>query len=126
MHARHPGGSSRHGTARFRWKLTSETSKVSVANADTKPRIRDLFHGHVGSGSTGRGPLTTLWSALDHEYAELMQEEAAEPEESPQEPITTLTTLTTHFFAISRDPGFPATQHGIRQRMPLLPKESRM
>ena len=34
---------------------------------------------------SGRGPLTTLRSAIDHEYAEQTEEEAAEPEEYPEE-----------------------------------------
>ena len=34
---------------------------------------------------SGRGPLTTLWSAADHNYAEQTEEEAAEPEEYPEE-----------------------------------------
>jgi hypothetical protein len=36
----------------------------------------------------GRGPgrRTALWSAIDREDDELMKEETAEPEESPEEP----------------------------------------
>jgi hypothetical protein len=34
----------------------------------------------------GPGRRTILWSAIDHEYAELMQEKTAEPEESSAEP----------------------------------------
>ena len=76
----------------------------AAENGLTRKQIRDLFHGHVSSGSidqaleklsslelatsryvTGRGRPTTLWSAIDHEYAELMEEETAEPEESSEQ-----------------------------------------
>jgi hypothetical protein len=33
----------------------------------------------------GRGRPTTLWSAVDYQYEELMEEETAEPKESPEE-----------------------------------------
>jgi hypothetical protein len=76
----------------------------SAENGFTRKQIRNLFHGHVSSALidqaleklsslgvatsrfiSGRGPLTTLWSAIDHEYAERMEEEAAEPEEFPED-----------------------------------------
>jgi hypothetical protein len=76
----------------------------ATENGLTRQQIRGLFHGHVSSSSidqaleklrslglatsryiSGRGPLTTLWSAIDHEYAEQTEVEAAEPEESPEE-----------------------------------------
>ena len=69
-------------------------------NGLTRKQIRDLFHGHLGSGSIdqaleklrslgvatfryvpGRGPFTTLWSATDYEDPEPAKEETAEPEE---------------------------------------------
>ena len=70
----------------------------------TRKQIRNLFHGHVSSGSidqalerlsslgashfslcvAGRGRPTTLWSAIDHQYEEPMEEEATEPEEFPK------------------------------------------
>jgi len=34
----------------------------------------------------GCGRLTALWSAVDHEYEELLEEETAEPKESSKEP----------------------------------------
>jgi hypothetical protein len=70
----------------------------------TRKQIRELFHGNVSSGRIdqalerlsslglvtscfvpGRGRATTLWSAIDPGYGDLMEEETAEPEESPQE-----------------------------------------
>jgi hypothetical protein len=73
-------------------------------NGLTRKQIWNLFHGHVSSGSidqalerlsslelvasrylTGRGRPTTLWSAVDHEYEEPMEEEIADPKESPEE-----------------------------------------
>jgi hypothetical protein len=62
MDARRPGGLSRHGTARFRWKLTSETSNRWP---------RSPHHRLV---------------RIDPEYAEQTEEEVAEPEESWEEP----------------------------------------
>jgi hypothetical protein len=78
---------------------------VAAENGLTRKQIRDLFHGHVSSGSIdqaleklssvgvatsrflpGSRRPTTLWSAIDYEFAELMQEETAEPEESSAEP----------------------------------------
>jgi hypothetical protein len=74
-------------------------------NGLTRKQIRDLFHGHLGSGSIdqaleklfslgvatyryvpGRGPFTTLWSATeyenpDYEDPDPAEEETAEPEE---------------------------------------------
>jgi hypothetical protein len=37
-------------------------------------------------GAAGRGRPTALWSAVDHEYEELLEEETAEPKESSKEP----------------------------------------
>ena len=73
-------------------------------NGLTRKQIWNLFHGHVSSGSidqalerlsslelvtsryvSGRGRPTTLWSAVDHEYEEPMEEEIADPKESPEE-----------------------------------------
>jgi hypothetical protein len=73
-------------------------------NGLTRKQIWNLFHGHVSSGSidqalerlsslqlvtsryvSGRGRPTTLWSAVDHEYEEPMEEEIADPKESPGE-----------------------------------------
>ena len=73
-------------------------------NGLTRKQIRGLLHGHVSGGSidraleklrslgvatsrfiSGRGPLTTLWSAIEHEFIGPMEEEAAEPEEYPEE-----------------------------------------
>jgi hypothetical protein len=73
-------------------------------NGLTRKQIWNLFHGHVSSGSidqalerlsslqlvtsryvSGRGRPTTLWSAVDHEYEEPMEEETADPKESPEE-----------------------------------------
>ena len=70
----------------------------------SRTQIMDLFHRNVSSSSieealetlgslglvtsrfiSGRGRRTTLWSTIEHEYAEGMQEEAAEPEEYPEE-----------------------------------------
>jgi hypothetical protein len=70
----------------------------------TRDQIRKLYHGHVSSCSigealeklsslgvatsrsmSGRGPLTTVWFAIDSEYAEQTEEEDAEPEESWEE-----------------------------------------
>ncbi len=70
----------------------------------SREQIRNLFHGNVSSGSIdqalerlsslelvtsryviGRGRPTTLWSAVDYQYEELMEEETAEPKESPEE-----------------------------------------
>jgi len=70
----------------------------------SRTQIMDLFHRNVSSSSieealetlgslgvvtsrfiSGRGRRTTLWSRIEHEYAEGMQEEAAEPEEYPEE-----------------------------------------
>jgi hypothetical protein len=69
-------------------------------NGLTRKQIRDLFHGHLGSGSIdqaleklrslgvatfryvpGRGPFTTLWSATEYEDPEPAEEETAGPEE---------------------------------------------
>jgi hypothetical protein len=69
-------------------------------NGLTRKQIRDLFHGHLGSGSIdqaleklrslgvatfrhvpGRGPFTTLWSATDYQDPEPAEEETAAPEE---------------------------------------------
>ncbi len=66
----------------------------------TRKQIRDLFHGHLGSGSIdqaleklrslgvasfryipGRGPFTTLWSSTDYQDPEPAEEETAAPEE---------------------------------------------
>jgi hypothetical protein len=76
----------------------------AAENGLSRTQIMDLFHRHVSSSSieealdtlgslgvvtsrsiSGRGRPTTLWSAIEHEYAERMQEEAAEPEEYPEE-----------------------------------------
>ena len=76
----------------------------AAENGLTRKRIRDLFHGHVSSASIdqaleklsslgvansrfldGPGRCTTVWFAVEHEYAEPMEEEAAEPEEYPEE-----------------------------------------
>ena len=76
----------------------------AAENGLSRSQIRGLFHGHVSRSSidqaleelgslgvvtsrliSGRGRPTTLWSAIEHEYAERMQEEAAEPEEYPEE-----------------------------------------
>jgi hypothetical protein len=40
---------------------------------------------HASNHISGRGPLTTLWSATDHDHAEQMEEEAAEREEYPED-----------------------------------------
>ncbi len=71
----------------------------AAENGLTREQIRKLFHGHVSSGSieqalerlrslqlvtsrsvSGRGPgrRTILWSAIDHDQQELMEEETAE------------------------------------------------
>ena len=69
-------------------------------NGLTRKQIRDLFHGHLGSGSIdqaleklrslgvatyryvpGRGPFTTLWSATEYEDPDPAEEETPEPEE---------------------------------------------
>ena len=69
-------------------------------NGLTRKQIRDLFHGHLGSGLIdqalerrcslglaafryvpGRGPFTTLWSATDYEDPEPAEEQTAEPAE---------------------------------------------
>jgi hypothetical protein len=68
----------------------------------SRKQISNLFHGHVSSGSidqvlerlsslqlvtsrylTGRGPgrRTILWSAIDHDQKELMEEETAESDD---------------------------------------------
>jgi hypothetical protein len=76
----------------------------AAENGLSRTRIMDLFHRHVSSSSIeealetlgslgvvtcrsipGRGRPTTLWSAIEHEYAERMQEEAPNPEEYPEE-----------------------------------------
>ena len=76
----------------------------AAENGLSRTQIRDLFHGHVRSGSIeealdtlgslgvvtsrslpSRGRPITLWSVIEHEYAERIEEEAAEPEESPEE-----------------------------------------
>jgi hypothetical protein len=73
-------------------------------NGLTRKQIRGLFHGTVSGGRIdqalerlsslglvtsrfvpGRGRATTLWSAIDPGYADPMEEETAEPEESPLE-----------------------------------------
>jgi hypothetical protein len=70
----------------------------------SREHIRNLFRGNVSSGSInqaferlsslglvtsryviGRGRPTTLWSTVDYQYEELMEEETAEPKESPEE-----------------------------------------
>jgi hypothetical protein len=75
----------------------------AAENGLTRKQIRNLFHGHVSSASidqalaklsslrvaaarfiSGRGPLTTLWSAVDHEYAKPMEVKAPEPENFPE------------------------------------------
>jgi hypothetical protein len=77
---------------------------LSAENGLSRKQIRDLFHGHVSSSSidqaleklgslgvatsrsiSGRGRATTLWSAVEHGYAEPMEEEDAEPDEYPEE-----------------------------------------
>ncbi len=77
----------------------------AAENGLTRKQIRDLFHGHVSSGSIdqaleklssigvvtsrfvpGSRRPTTLWSAIDYEFADMMQEETADPEESSAEP----------------------------------------
>ena len=71
----------------------------AAENGLTREQIRKLFHGHVSSGLidqalerlsslqlvtsryvSGRGPgrRTVLWSAIDHDQQELMEEETAE------------------------------------------------
>jgi hypothetical protein len=76
----------------------------AAENGLSRTQISGLFHGHVSSSSidqaleelgslgiaTSRflpsgGRPTTLWSAIDHEYAGRIEEEAAEPEEYPEE-----------------------------------------
>jgi len=76
----------------------------AAENGLTRQQIRRLFHGHVSGSSidqaleklsslgiatsryiSGRGRLTALWSATEHDYAEQSEEEAAEPEEYPEE-----------------------------------------
>jgi hypothetical protein len=76
----------------------------AAENGLSRTQIMDLFHRHVRSSSieealdtlgslglaTSRfrpsgGRPTTLWYAVDHEYAERIQEEAAEPEEYSEE-----------------------------------------
>jgi hypothetical protein len=76
----------------------------AAENGLTRQQIRRLFHGHVSGSSidqaleklsslgiatsryiSGRGRLTALWSATEHDYAEQTEEEAAEPEEYPEE-----------------------------------------
>jgi len=76
----------------------------AAENGLSRSQIRGLFHGHVSRSSidqaleelgslglaTSRflpsgGRPTTLWSAIDHEYAQRIEEEAAEPEEYPEE-----------------------------------------
>jgi hypothetical protein len=76
----------------------------AAENGLTRQQIRRLFHGHVSGSSidqaleklsslgiatsryiSGRGRLTALWSATGHDYAEQTEEEAAEPEEYPEE-----------------------------------------
>ena len=71
----------------------------------SREQIRNLFHGHVSSGSigqalerlsslelvtsryvSGRGRRTILWSAVDRQDEELTKEETAEAEESSEEP----------------------------------------
>jgi len=78
---------------------------LAAENGLTRKQIRDLFHGHVSSGSidlaleklsslgvaasrfiSGRGRPTILWSAIDHQDQELMEKECAEPEQSSAEP----------------------------------------
>jgi hypothetical protein len=76
----------------------------AAENGLTRQQIRRLFHGHVSGSSidqaleklsslgiatsryiSSRGRLTALWSATGHDYAEQTEEEAAEPEEYPEE-----------------------------------------
>jgi hypothetical protein len=76
----------------------------AAENGLSRTQIMGLFHGHATSSSieealetlcslgvvssrsiSGRSRPTTLWSAIEHEYAERMREEAAEPEEYPEE-----------------------------------------
>ena len=76
----------------------------AAENGLSRTQILDLFHGHVRSSSieealetlsslgvaTSRfisscGRRTTLWSAIENEYVKGIQEEAAEPEEFPEE-----------------------------------------
>ncbi len=88
----------------------------------TREQIRNLFHGQVSSGSidqalerlsslelatsryvTGRGPgrRTILWSAIDHDQQELMEEETAESDD-----FSRISLLSSHILAISRTRDF--------------------
>jgi hypothetical protein len=76
----------------------------AAENGLSRKQISGLFHGHVSSssidqaleelGSLGlatsrfvpsRGRPITLWSAVDHDYVERIEEEGAEYEEYPEE-----------------------------------------
>ena len=113
----------------FDGDLDPRPATVNVANIDAKLADTKSKDGHNPvqyarprrrSRAHPRGRPTTLWSAIDHQDQELIEEECGRTEESSKEPITTLithhlaisrteessempiTTLTTHHLAISR------------------------
>jgi hypothetical protein len=63
---------------------TSSTGHVSSGSIDQVLERLSSLELVTSRDVSGHGRRTILWSAVDHQYEELMEEETAEPKESPQ------------------------------------------